>query len=121
MYLKINKSPRLAVVVNVGAVSAVNSYVAFHVKVLDPVPSWINVSAINWPAAGVVPEGAAIVLLAPNVTFATGEAITSQAIVAWSVNVSSTFNTAPVILVNPLASAVKVLDAALVPNVEISL
>tara|TARA_R110002012_G_scaffold165256_1_gene327538 strand:- start:355 stop:537 length:183 start_codon:yes stop_codon:yes gene_type:complete len=39
LYLKINKSPLAAVVVSVGAVSAVNSYTALKLNVLDPVPS----------------------------------------------------------------------------------
>ena len=101
--------------------SLANSYTAFHVIVLDPVPSWITSKDTNCPAAGVVPEGAANVLLPANVTFATGDAITSQAIVDWSVNVSSVFNTAPDTLVNPLASAVNTFDAAVVPNVARSL
>jgi hypothetical protein len=82
LYLNTNKSPLAAVVVNVGAVSSLNSYTAFHVSVLEPVPSCITVRATNCPAAGEVPLGAAIVLLAPRVTFATGDAITSHAIVA---------------------------------------
>ena len=76
-------------------------------------PSCITVRATNCPAAGEVPLGAAIVLLPAKVTFATGDAITSHAIVAWSVNVSSVHNTAPDIVVNPLASAVNTFDAAL--------
>ena len=45
LYLNTNKSPLAAVVVNVGAVSSLNSYVAFHVSVLEPVPSCITVKA----------------------------------------------------------------------------
>ena len=101
--------------------SSLNSYVAFHVNVLEPVPSCITVKATNCPAAGEVPLGAAIVLLAPKVTFATGDAITSHAIVAWSVNVSSVHNTAPDIVVKLLAFADNTFYAALIPNVAKSL
>jgi len=47
LYLKTKTSPLLAVVVNVGAVSAANSNTAFHVKVLEPVPSCITSIDIN--------------------------------------------------------------------------
>ena len=117
MYLKVNKSPRLAVAVKVGAVSAANSYTAFQVTVLPPVPSCIISKDTNWPAKGVVPLGADKVLFPPNVTFATGESITSQVMVAPSVNVSSTFATAPETVVRLLASAVNTFEAAVVPSV----
>ena len=117
MYLKVNKSPRLAVAVKVGAVSAANSYAAFQVIVLPPVPSWIISNETNWPAIGVVPLGADKVLFPANVTLATGESITFQVIVAPSVNVSSTYATAPETVVKLLASAVNTFYAAVVPSV----
>ena len=87
MYLKTNTSPLEAVVVNVGAVSAANSNTAFHVKVLDPVPSWITSIDINWPVVLLV--GAANVLLPPKVNLHTSCVEASQATVAWSVSVDS--------------------------------
>ncbi len=120
MYLKVNKSPRLAVAVNVGAVSAANSYAAFQVIVLPPVPSWIASKETNCPAIGVVPLGADKVLLPAKVTLATGESITFQVIVASSVNVSSTLATEPESVVRLLASDVITFEAAVVPNVAIS-
>ena len=87
MYRNTNTSPRSAVVVNVGAVSEANSYTAFQVIVLEPVPSWITSIEINWP---VVPfDGAANVLFPPNVTLATSCVDASQVTVAPSVNVVS--------------------------------
>ena len=50
LYLNVNKSPFEAVVVNVGAVSSLNSYAALNVTVLDPVPSCIISKLINAPA-----------------------------------------------------------------------
>ena len=88
LYLNTNKSPLFAVVVKVGAVSSLNSYAAFHVNVLLPVPSCITNNEINCPfPTGLL--GAANVLFAPNVTFATGSVATSQVTVAWSVYVPS--------------------------------
>ena len=87
LYLNTNKSPLLAVVVNVGAVSSLNSYAAFHVNVLLPVPSCIINNEMNCPVPPL--EALANVLFAPNVTFATGLVEASQVTVAWSVSVSS--------------------------------
>ena len=87
LYLNTNKSPLAAVVVNVGAVSSLNSYAAFHVNVLLPVPSCMTNNEINCPVAPL--EALPNVLFAPNVTFATGLAAASQVTVDWSVNVFS--------------------------------
>ena len=87
MYLYTNKSPLLAVVVSVGAVSSVCSYAALNVIVLEPVPSCINKIDINCPVCALV--AAPSVLLPASVTFATGDVETSHAIVAWSVSVAS--------------------------------
>ena len=87
MYLNTNRSPFAAVVVNVGAVSAANSYAAFQDIVLDPVPSCITSSDINAPETP--PEASPIVLFAPNVTFATDSVKLFQDIVEASVNVAS--------------------------------
>src|SRR6056300_629641 len=87
LYLNVKLSPLSPVVVNVGAVSSLNSYTAFHVRVREPVPSCITSNAINcpvWPF-----DGAAIVLLSPSVTFATGSVEAFQFIVAPSVSVAS--------------------------------
>ena len=70
-----------------GAVSAVNSYTEFQVKVLEPVASWITAIEINCPVAPFV--GADIVLFPPKVNLATGEEPTSQVTVAPSVSVPS--------------------------------
>ena len=87
LYLNTNKSPLAAVVVNVGAVSSLNSYAAFHVNVLLPVPSCIINNEMNCPVPPLV--ALANVLFAPNVTFATGLVEASQVIVEASVSVSS--------------------------------
>jgi hypothetical protein len=87
LYLKTNKSPRSAVVVNTGAVSEANSYTAFQVKVLVPVASCITSKETNCPAEP--PVGALIVLLPAKVTLATGAAFTAQSMVAPSVKVAS--------------------------------
>ena len=87
MYLYTNKSPLLAVVVSVGAVSSVCSYAALNVIVLEPVPSCINNIDTNCPACALV--AAPNVLLPPSVTFATGDVDTSHDIVDASVNVAS--------------------------------
>ena len=115
LYLNTNKSPLEAVVVKVGAVSSLNSNTAFQAIVLDPVPSWIQTIEINCPVVGLV--GASKVTLFVKVTFATGEALTSQSCVASKVNVASSKYIAPVIFVKLLASAVNTLDAAVVPSV----
>ena len=73
--------------VAVGAVSAVNSNTAFQAIVLEPVPSCIQTIEINCPVVGFV--GASNVVLAVKVTFATGDALTSQSCVASNVNVAS--------------------------------
>ena len=67
------------------------------------------------PVVGFV--GASNVTLAVNVTFATGDALTSQSCVASKDNAASSKYTPPVIFVKLLASAVNTLDAAVVPNV----
>ena len=77
----------LAVVVNVGAVSAANSYAALNDTVLDPVPSCIINKLMKAPATP--PEAAPNVLFAPNVTLATGCVIAFQDIVEASVRVAS--------------------------------
>ena len=87
MYLNTNTSPLDAVVVRVGAVSSLNSYTAFQVKVLEPVPSWITNIEINCPVVPLV--GAATALLPPNVTLHTSCVSAFQFIVAPSVNVAS--------------------------------
>ena len=93
LYLNTNKSPLEAVVVNVGAVSSLNSYAAFHVNVLLPVPSCITNNEMNCPATP--PEAFPNVLFAPNVTFATGLVFAAQVIVEASVKVSSERVAAP--------------------------
>ena len=87
MYLYTNKSPLLAVVVSVGAVSSVCSYAALNVIVLEPVPSCINSIDTNCPVCALV--AAPNVLLPPSVTFATGDVDTSHDIVDASVSVAS--------------------------------
>ena len=87
LYLKLNISPLLAVVVATGAVSVANSKTAFQAIVLLPVPSWIQTIDINWPVVGLV--GASKVTLFVNVTLATGDALTSQSCVTSNVNVAS--------------------------------
>ena len=119
LYLKVNISPLLAVVVAVGAVSSLNSNTAFHAIVLLPVPSWIQTIDIYCPVVGLL--GASKVTFAVNVTFATGDALTSQSCVASNVNVASSKYTPPVIFVKLLASADKTFEAALVPSVAKSL
>src|SRR5210317_1522821 len=92
LYLNVKLSPLAAVVVSVGAVSSLNSYTAFHVSVREPVPSCITSSAMNCPVTP--PDGAAIVLLPANVTFATGCVKAFHDTVAPSVNVASGFSAA---------------------------
>ena len=87
LYLKVNRSPKLTVVVNVGAVLAANSYAAFQVTVLEPVPSWIT--SIDMNAPEIPPEASPIVLLPPNVTFATLWVNAFHVTVEASVNVAS--------------------------------
>ena len=87
LYLKLNISPKLAVVVAVGAVSLANSKTAFHAIVLLPVPSWIQTIEMNCPVVGFV--GASNVTLAVKVTFSTGDTLTSQSCCDWNVNVAS--------------------------------
>ena len=83
----------LAVVVSVGAVSSLNSNMAFHVNVREPVPSWITSTEIYCPVPKLLLT--VIVLLPANVTLATGLLIAFQVTVEPSVNVSSTVNELP--------------------------
>ena len=67
--------------------SAANSYTAFQVIVLPPVPSWITSIDINCPVVPLV--GAAKVLLPPKVNLQTSCVSAFQVTVAPSVNVAS--------------------------------
>ena len=87
LYLNTNKSPLEAVVVNVGAVSSLNSYSAFQDNVLEQVPSCITSNEKNCPVTP--PEALHNVVFAPNVTFATGLVLATQEIVEASDKVSS--------------------------------
>ena len=74
---------------------------------------------IYCPVVGLV--GASKVTLFVNVTLATGDDLTSQSCVESNVNVSSVKTTAPDMSVQLFASAVNILEAAVVPNVAKSL
>ena len=80
-------SPKSPVVVAVGASSLANSNTAFQAIVFEPPASCIQTIEMNCPVVGFV--GASNSTLAVKVTFATGDALTSQSCVASNVNVAS--------------------------------